>query len=355
MAANIFGERFLGRDHPAWHDIGNVFHGPKTASQAAKEAGLLYNVRSVPVTGNVETPFGLLPVEYPNRFIIMRDPTPDDDQYRPFGLVGGDYQFIQNEELAVRLDPIAERWPIETAGALGDGETVFLTFSVGELEIAEEQYKGFFVFTDTKDGKHKAKMMFTPVRVVCQNTLVMAERQAAVSVDLTHNASFDNMVDWQLKLVSRMQTAQALSTEALTKLSRYALAATQVDDILEKTYPAPKRPAKSVLLDELESEDMDDEVIAALYNDASRANKVWEYYVERATKFRDGAKELFVKFNDEQPKLAGTAYALFQSVVECADYRNGDDETIPASTLWGVRAKEKVRCWNALMKEAKED
>jgi hypothetical protein len=347
---NIFGERFIGRRKPGWHLIGTVFPQEQkmTATQAAEAAGLMYDIVKVPALAQVNGVLGSEMVTLDGHYALVRMPTMDDPIARPLGMCGNSYDFLQNIEMARLLDPISELYPVETIGDLGYGETVFYTFDAGEARIAWEDYHLYFLYTDTRNGRVKAKMAFTPVRVVCQNTLRLGLRQAIVAVALAHNADHRDMVTWQLKMVEGMAKAKKLSIQALERFAKLSLVAEQVQQVLAMTYPSPKRPEKAYMLEDLKSA-ADDGIEAAvsLYNEAGRAQETFEYYVNRAQTFRDAAYELFYKFGDENKRLANTGYALYQAVVESADFRNGA-ESAPASSLFGVRALEKVRAWNAI-------
>ena len=132
MAHNLFGSRFLGRQEPAWHKLGEVFTDPISVSDAVLQAGLGYEVHLENLyVGDDYTPI-------PSHKAIVRQPTDDDPQRQVFGLASNSYKIIQNTELGKILDPLAKTWPVETVGALGKGETMFLSLDAGEHTIKTE-------------------------------------------------------------------------------------------------------------------------------------------------------------------------------------------------------------------------
>jgi len=345
MSANLFGERFLGKREAAWHNLGTVFTDDIDASEAFERAGLTYKISTEPLKVSVDTIFGTQLIEVPNKAAIVREPTHDDPDFKVFGVVGSDYEFLQLTDIAELLNPLTETWPVETVGALGDGEKIFVSLDAGEDTIAGEDYKNYFLLNETITGKSAMKFVFTPVRVVCQNTLNLGLAQATVSANVKHGRGFSDFTTWLLTLVNELQASMTTSRQALEHFAKVALTAEDVRDVLMAVYPYPKRPAKLELMHDLE--DSETEAAVALYNEASRANEVWGYYVDRADTFRNAAIMLYNKFNDEYPDNGGTAYALFQAVCESADWRAGRGE-IDASAVFGARSLEKRRAWNAL-------
>lgn len=341
---NIFGDRFFGRTGPAWHELGTTDPNIVLCSKAVKKAKLDYKVFLAPVSGQVETPMGTVLVNVPNKSMILREPTTDDPEHRFFGFASPDYGIIQNVEIAKALDVLNDDWPVETVGALGQGETVFFTLDAGKRSIKGEEIKLYFLITDTRDGGTSMKIAFTPVRVVCQNTLVTGLRQSLVTVSLEHVAGLKAAFESRVALVQRMTAAQDATMDMFDKLAKCSLKKNELDYILAAAYPMPKKPKKAQLLDDVDEADA--KLIGVIYEEASEVNQLWQYYCERATMFRDAAKELFGKFNDEFPKTANTTWAAYNAVVESADFRRGSD-SIAMSTIWGSRAQEKKRAFSA--------
>jgi phage/plasmid-like protein (TIGR03299 family) len=93
--------------------------------------------------------------------------------------VGKNYTPVQNRDIFAwfrGLDTVANI-VIETAGALGKGETVWVMARCEglKLDLGDGGIQPFMLFANNHDGLGKARIMPTTVRVVCQNTLRMAE------------------------------------------------------------------------------------------------------------------------------------------------------------------------------------
>lgn len=346
MTANIFGDRFFGRTGPAWHEIGTTDPNITSCVKAVKKAKLDYKIFLAPVSGQVETPMGTTLVNVPNKAMILREPTVDDPEHRFFGFASPDYGIIQNVDLAKSLDVLTEDWPCETVGALGNGETVFFTLDAGDFKVRGEDMKSYFLVTDTRDGGTSMKIAFTPVRVVCQNTLVTGLRESLVTVSMEHVAGLQGALDNRLSLVKRLTAAQGATTSVFEKLAKCSLKKSDVEFVLDATYPLPPKPKKATILDDIDDDEV--KLIGVLYDEASQANALWEYYCQRSSVLREGAMELFQKHNDEFKKTANTGWGLYNAVVESADFRRGTD-SIPVSAIWGARAAEKKRAFKAVV------
>lgn len=91
--------------------------------------------------------------------------------------MGRDYQIVQNADAFAFFDAIVggeDGILYETAGALGNGERIFITakrpdyICVGNGDDITEKY---IFLTTSHNGTGSITAAFTPVRIVCQNTL----------------------------------------------------------------------------------------------------------------------------------------------------------------------------------------
>lgn len=338
MAANLFGERFVGNRKPAWHELGKVFEGNIKATEAIHLADLDYHIITAPLVANVDGQ-----VCKTEKYGIFREPTPDDPKYNYFGICSKNYSVLQNYELAKIIDGLTEEWPVETAGALGDGETIFMSLDAGHDTIRGEDIRKFFLITDTRDGGTSMKISFTPVRVVCQNTLVSGLRQATVSATIMHDSSMEDILKTRVKLLNNMQSAMSSTMKMFEHLANKAVIEHEINEIINAAYPMPNKPKSVALLDEYPT--TDEQALLGVLNDrAQNALQSWEYACGRVDAFRDGAMYNYERICDEHNSIANTAWAAYNAVVEFADFRAGTD-SVPASTLFGNRALEKKRAF----------
>lgn len=351
MTANIFGNRFIGYREPAWHQLGTVFTDRPTASEAVRRASLDYTVIKSPLYTAVCAPFPGFPdavmnVEIDDRFAIVREPTVGDEFYRTFGIVSGQYEMVQNVDIATYLDQLVGQWPVETAGALGYGETVFFVLDAGMCSIGGEDVHQYFVVCDVKDGKTALRFAFTPVRIVCQNTLASGTASAAVLQWLAHTSDVNAQLAYRMQLLTKLQSIQGTTLANFQQMANAVLSAEAAKNVFTMAYPMPKRPGKASLLDELSKHDTQE--YGSLYEEMTSAQEQWIAACERAKTLRFDAEEMLETMNDQNGALANTAWYVYNAVTDCEDHRDGP-ESMFASALWGDRAQVKVRAFQSAM------
>ena len=349
MPASIFGERFYGHREPAWHGLGTVMDEDLTATEAMQIANIAFPVNKWemfaknPQTGEmIET----------NQYAVVRDPTEDDDIYRVLSTVGQQWTPLQAWELAKMLDPISEKYPVETVGALGNGEKIFFTLDAGDSLIAGEDHRLFYLVTDHRDGAGALNIAFTPVRVVCQNTLTVGLSSAKVSASLTHHASIKEDAQWYTALFAQMLNAKETVTATMNHLAEVG----RVDEkaikgIINSAYREASKPRKLTLSQDIKPDDVPAKVWSMLLNDKKHWIEEFEKRQAGVKVLRDAAWDRFEVFNDEYPKLAFTPWAGWQAVVECEDYRRGHSDAM-GSPIFGDRAEAKARAFNEALKVA---
>lgn len=108
-----------------------------------------------------------------------------DTDKRVLGVVGPRYTPLQNREAFDWFQPMfdAKLCALNTAGSLCDGEKVWILAEImgaKPIEIVRGDEVGrFLMISNSHDGTTSVRVGFTPVRVVCANTLAMAHNSAA--------------------------------------------------------------------------------------------------------------------------------------------------------------------------------
>lgn len=210
MAHNInFNSRtgrysFFSVKEKAWHGLGQIVQDYPTSEQAIRHAGLDYEVVKSPLftkgSGIIETANGIeignSELEVPNYFANIRT-----DNNAVLGVVGKDYHIVQNRDAFSFFDSIVggtDGILYETAGALGNGERIFITaklpsyIRVGNGDDVTEKY---IFLTTSHDGSGSITAAFTPIRIVCHNTLNASLRNMSNVVRIKHTAGAKQRLD----------------------------------------------------------------------------------------------------------------------------------------------------------------
>jgi len=226
MSANINYNKNTGKHsfvtakELAWHRQGTVVDNAMTSSEAIELAGLDYEVKRARVLAQFDEvdkarhnyEVGVVDDVY----AIYRGDTLDI-----FGTVGSRYEIVQNKDAFKFIDSIIgeERAIFETAGALGKGETVFITCKLPYyIKInGHDTIENYLVISNGHDGKSSLNIFLTPIRIVCQNTLSLGREAAKFNIALRHTSS----IHQKLSDASEILTISKEITEETQELYKY--------------------------------------------------------------------------------------------------------------------------------------
>jgi len=174
MTANV--ETMFYHGATPWHGQGTPLDHPASAEEAIVAAGLDWRVKLEPVLVAQETELvGVKAYSPINYQAVIRE---SDGQV--YGVVSPSYCPIQNREAFGFFDSVVGegKASYHTAGSLGYGERIWILAKLPEsLEVAGDEVERYLLRINSHDGTQALQMFFTPVRVVCQNTLNMASAQ----------------------------------------------------------------------------------------------------------------------------------------------------------------------------------
>lgn len=164
-----------------WHGLGVILDSPPTITEALDAANLRWKVSLLPLfcqipmdhSDNSRRTSGIF-YEVQNRAVLR------EDTREILGTVGGGYEVLQNEDAFKIFEPLVESKNIllETAGSLKNGRRVWILARINTegAEITKgDEIKPYVLLSNSHDGTMAVRFGFTPIRVVCHNTLSMAE------------------------------------------------------------------------------------------------------------------------------------------------------------------------------------
>lgn len=363
--AIMVGERFASYKIPAWHKKGKVFDEALTATQAVNLANIDFNVFKSPVYTSITDEFGDEVKIATDKYVVMREPVDEDPQYRVLSKqwVGENYTIIPTGELASMLQPLTDgslkkTFAVETVGALGNGETVFFVLKAGDIQIANEHHEAYYLVSDHRDGTGSLNVAFTPVRVVCMNTLIAGLDSAQVKISLKHDANVRHDTEWYMGLFQQMLMSQNSVIEQMDSLSKVSINNDEVKQIINSAYRGASRPRRLKIMQSFASSISETDLAnknttLALLSNSERSSLEEEFQrrVDTVEYHRRSAMEVYHAYNDEYPKIAGTAWAAWQAITEYEDHRRGHDDST-MSPIFGERAAAKARAFQAAYKIA---
>lgn len=196
MAHEIENMMYVG-DTP-WHGLGTRFVEPPSLDDAMVAAGLDWKVEINPI-------FDHWGGEIPDKYSISRKVKVDggilgENELAHLGIVGGRYEPLQNVDAFKWFEPFLDDGlaTIETAASLKQGKRVFVLAKIkGDPDVIgkNDEVSRYILLSNSHDGKQAVRAGFTPIRVVCANTLSWAIKDKSSSlIRVNHSAQLkDNL------------------------------------------------------------------------------------------------------------------------------------------------------------------
>lgn len=233
---------FFSRKEIPWHDLGQVVEEALTSEEAIVAAGLDYEVFKVPVFADFRELPKLDTVEehnakgarVPNLYATVRN-----DTRQVLGSVGNRYEIVQNSRAFDFVDSIvgSKQAIFETAGALGNGEKIFVTAKLPNnirIKDTDDIIENYILFTNSHDGSNPVIAGFTPIRVVCNNTLNMALNRLSNNIRLRHTKNVQEKIQIGLELMQLERRYSAEFSEILNVLANRPITAEEVGFVSKK-------------------------------------------------------------------------------------------------------------------------
>jgi phage/plasmid-like protein (TIGR03299 family) len=233
---------------------------------------------------------------------------------------------LQNREVFTFFDPVIQTGKVnyDTAGALGAGERVWVLAKVeGEILVKGiDKVDKYLLLSSGHDGRTALQIRFTPVRVVCQNTLSMALDYGSDLFKIYHNPNMPRRIDTAQEAVKKIL---GYYDDIAKQFDRFA--SKQLDGKLLSTYlgtvfPFPKRKR-------------------------GQSDRKYEDAVARINDLRQTGERLFVEGEGNNvPLIKSTLWAAYNGVTEMVDHHWGyQDRWQRLNWLWfgeGERTKHRA-------------
>jgi len=290
MAHEIYKDdrMFSGRDVP-WHGLGQLLKDYPTIEEAKEASGLIWEVEPRPVKFE-----GLNGVnELLGYSVLMRK-----DTGLGLGVVGSRYEVYQNEEMWKYIESFAQEcnMNLETAGSLKHGRK---TWVLAKAKNGIEPVKGdkvdyFFLFSNSFDGSTPIRVAFTPVRVVCNNTLSLALNGTENFYSVRHTSSASGYLEEVLTALKLSVKYELTLKEMFNHFVEAKISDQDVEEFVKnKLFPSPKKEEEKT---------------------STRAETIREKNIDNVISLYQSGAGTDIK------GVKGTAYGLMNAVAEYADH-----------------------------------
>lgn len=196
--AHQFSSGVFCYNKPAWHRLGVVVDGTLSAREAFRVANADFQVAGRPV-------FDADMQSIPGYQAITRM-----DTGRTLSVMTETYTPIQNESLIRIAEALHEDINMDAVCVLSDGKKVTFTARVRGAEgdvVPGDPVQQYLIGCTSHDGSIPFQLLFSPIRVVCQNTLSAAlglasnQRNRDNSIRIRHTKNADSLIQRLPELV----------------------------------------------------------------------------------------------------------------------------------------------------------
>ena len=280
-----------------WHGLGtalqedDLYDWPKTC----EKAGLAWDVELVPlVTADTQTQ-------------VAHKAVRRKTDGRILGVVGHRYAALQNRDAFAWFQPFldAKEAALHTAGSLRQGSRIWVLAKLNRrpLVVAPgDEVEKFILLSHGHDGSLAVRVGFTPVRVVCQNTLSMAHgSDASKLIRIKHTKDVhENLANIREVMDLANQEFEA-TAEQYRLLARKSINQADLRSYVKKVFQVK---------DDQES--------------STRLKNIMEEIVGLAEAGR----------GNELPSVSGTLWTAYNGVAEWLGYERGNSQGNRLNSLW---------------------
>ena len=278
-----------------WHGLGNVLEDAPTISEAIGLAGLDWEV-------------GLKDL-----VTVDGQPVPNRATYRKdtgaiLGVVGPRYQPLQNQEAFDWFQPFvdASECELHTAGSLCYGEKVWVLAKLNrensEIVPGDEVAK-FILLSNSHNGTTAIRVGYTPIRVVCANTMAAA-----------HNSTASQLIR------VRHTRSAAANLENIREIM----------DNMNAAFEATAEQFQFLASKQIHRGDLERYVKVVL----GVGHKAPEEIKTRTQNILDNVMSRFYNPKQQMPGVAGTWWGAYNAYNEYLNYEKGRNTNNRIDSLW---------------------
>lgn len=317
-----------------WHGLGKQVSPDLAPDEMLDEAGLNWNVSKRPLYTTQAGDDGIGEAGEPNLRITSHYALVRDSDNSTLGVCGKNYVPSQNAEAFKFFDKFVRggHMKMETAGSLDHGRQVWGLANIqkGFTLPGGDEVRGYLLLANPHVWGESMRIFFTPIRVVCANTLNYALRDSAgKGFRLPHIRAFDDQVAQEAELALGLATSQLEQFEEQAQF----LASREYADIDVQKYIATLFQPDA--LPAVESAN-DVEPIRSFKRTAL------EVYNSLAT--QPGGREM----------SPGSWWSAFNAVTYVVDHKLGRERDAALTNAWfGARSSLKQKALNLALENAK--
>ena len=285
-----------------WHRLGVVLPNAPTIQEAILLAKLNWEVGTKPLfTGQGEA------VE------AMATYRKDDNAI--LGVVGSSYKPLQNVEAFNFFQPFldSKEAALETAGSLRNGKRVWVLAKINRTDSvivpkADDRVSKYVLLSNSHDGTMAVRVGFTPVRVVCNNTLTMAHNESTSQlIRIKHTGDIVGNLEKVREIMDVANSAFEATAEQYRMLASREINQKDLEKLVKIVFATGKQERETPSTEELTS----------------------------GKRVMGDIQKLFEQGQgNDLPGVKGTYWAAYNAITEFVQYTRGSDEMNRLDQTW---------------------
>lgn len=283
-----------------WHNLGRKFEVPPSLEEALVAAGLDWKVTTEPLfSGAKEQVEALLTRRSSDNSIL--------------GVVGPNYTPLQNTEAFEFFRPFLDEKAaaIETAGSLRQGKRVWVLAKINRDPLVikgNDVVEKYVLLSNSHDGTLAVRVGFTPIRVVCNNTLSMAiNSEASKLIRIKHTKN----------VVSNLESVQ------------------EIMNLADAEFEATAEQYRLLTMKDINSKDLE-KYVKLVFNTTAKLveaggnveNLNNKRILEQIVPLFEGGR------GNNMTEIKGTMWAAYNAVNEYLQYERGNDNQNRMDNMW---------------------
>lgn len=262
----------------------------------------------------------------PNTYCTYRD-----DYKIPLGTVKKQYTIVQNKEAFKFFDDAigANEAKWQTAGFFGNGERIFVSAKLPDnIRVKGDIVENYLLFVNNHDGNGGVKILFTPIRVICQNTLAAALKSGN-ALSYKHTSSVHKNIEEAHRVLGITKQIIQATNDAYNLLESIKMTDEQVIKYICEFYLTDEEKAKLLNTGHTYKQIIYRNGLAC--NDAEISTRklniisdTWDYY----------------NVGIGQKEIAGTAWGAYNSI---SGYYSNVDTAIGTKRMDSIMFGDKSR------------
>jgi phage/plasmid-like protein (TIGR03299 family) len=143
------------------------------------------------------------------------------------------------------MDAIVSEGAVQyhTAGALGKGERIWMLAKLPDeirVKNSDDVTEKYLLLSNSHDGSSSLRVHFTPIRVVCANTLAVAERKGrGQGISIVHKGDLHAKVQQAQEVLGLAKKVYEGVEERINRLAYHYPSLRQLEEYFKFVYPDP--------------------------------------------------------------------------------------------------------------------